>query len=444
MIQLVLQILSGAIAVFFLLAATISLHEREKRAAILFFSSSLVFLVIGMVSILGHIPVLPGNILTYCIAVGVFTLFFPYPGTKRIIISKPQHRIDERITMFSRAELEPGSDSWLSFYHAYPYLEKTDKKWRQQPGLGKPGSRFYSKLPVSAAEASFESISFMRDFRHFKGKKHAENSKPEQHADYIHHWLKLLGAYDSGICQTQPYHWYSIKGRGKKYGKQVHTSHQRAIALVTPMNKNLVNTAPQAPSMTESAHQYAVSGMVAIQLAAFISRLGYDATAHIDGAYEMVMPLVARDAGLGTIGRMGILMHPKLGPRCRIAAVSTNMPLPVDKAIPDKSLIDFCRICQKCTNVCPSAAIPKGKRKEIKGVLRWKINQEACYTYWTKAGTDCARCMSVCPYSHHNNILHRFIRMGIRNNILFRHMAVKMDDVFYGQKPAVKPNRKLS
>ncbi|HKK67226.1 MAG TPA: 4Fe-4S dicluster domain-containing protein, partial [Bacteroidales bacterium] len=154
--------------------------------------------------------------------------------------------------------------------------------------------------------------------------------------------------------------------------------------------------------------------------------------------------LLARDAGLGTIGRMGILMHPELGPRCRIAAVSTNMPLPSDNAKPDKSMLDFCRLCKKCANVCPSAAIPKSNRENIDSVSRWKINQEACYTYWTKAGTDCARCMSVCPYSHENNLLHRFIRFGIRNNIFFRRLAVKMDDIFYGKKPVTKTNRKFA
>ena len=38
--------------------------------------------------------------------------------------------------------------------------------------------------------------------------------------------------------------------------------------------------------------------------------------------------------------------------------------------------------------------------KEIDGVSRWQINSESCYTLWCKIGTDCGRCMSVCPYAH--------------------------------------------
>ena len=45
-----------------------------------------------------------------------------------------------------------------------------------------------------------------------------------------------------------------------------------------------------------------------------IRRLGYPARAHIDGNYRVIAPLVARDAGLGEIGRMGLLMTPRSRP----------------------------------------------------------------------------------------------------------------------------------
>ena len=51
-----------------------------------------------------------------------------------------------------------------------------------------------------------------------------------------------------------------------------------------------------------------------VQLAAAIRDLGYPARAHIDGNYRVIAPLVARDAGLGEIGRMGLLMTPRWVP----------------------------------------------------------------------------------------------------------------------------------
>ena len=89
--------------------------------------------------------------------------------------------------------------------------------------------------------------------------------------------------------------------------------------------------------------------------------------------------------------------------------------------------------------VCPVGAISKDPMKEIEGSSRWKINSEACYLFWCISGTDCGRCVISCPYAHPDNWFHRFIRWGIKNNLVFREMAVKLDDIFYGKKPKMKP-----
>jgi ferredoxin len=92
----------------------------------------------------------------------------------------------------------------------------------------------------------------------------------------------------------------------------------------------------------------------------------------------------------------------------------------------------------KCAHACPSNAIPFEDRREIDGATRWQIDSEACYTLWCKLGTDCGRCMSVCPYSHPDNLMHNLVRAGIRNSRVFLKSAVWMDDFVYG---AVPPSR---
>jgi len=178
---------------------------------------------------------------------------------------------------------------------------------------------------------------------------------------------------------------------------------------------------------------------MAVQVAQFIRGLGCDARAHIDGNYRVVCPLVARDAGLGEIGRMGLLMTPQLGPRVRIAVVTTDLPLVTDERNYDPTTIDFCVHCKKCADACPSRAIPFEDREEVDGARRWQVDSEACYTLWCKLGTDCGRCMSVCPYSHPDNLLHNLVRRGVRNSVLFRRLAIWADDLFYGKKPPPPP-----
>ena len=132
-------------------------------------------------------------------------------------------------------------------------------------------------------------------------------------------------------------------------------------------------------------------------------------------------------------------MTPKLGPRVRISVVSTNLPISYGQVVPDRTTLHFCHLCKKCARVCPSAAIPEGPREDIDGQERWKIDSERCYHFWTTSGTDCGRCITVCPFSHPDDAFHRFIRWGIKNNLLFRYLAIKLDDLFYGRKPAIRP-----
>jgi epoxyqueuosine reductase QueG len=148
---------------------------------------------------------------------------------------------------------------------------------------------------------------------------------------------------------------------------------------------------------------------------------------------------VARDAGLGEIGRMGLLMTPELGPRVRLGVVTTDLPLIPDQRGDDLSAIDFCRMCKKCAENCPSRSISFGDRQEIDGALRWRIDSDACFRYWNLIGTDCGRCMAVCPYSHPNNLAHNLVRWATRRSGAARRGALWLDDVFYGTRPAPRP-----
>jgi epoxyqueuosine reductase QueG len=132
-------------------------------------------------------------------------------------------------------------------------------------------------------------------------------------------------------------------------------------------------------------------------------------------------------------------MTPELGPRVRIAVVTTELPLVTDEPKRDPTVIDFCQRCSKCADACPSGAIPLGDRAMIDGVRRWRIDSEACYTLWCKLGTDCGRCMAVCPYSHPDNLLHNLVRRGVRHSPLLRRLAIRADDFFYGQRPPPAP-----
>jgi len=423
----VLQLITGTLLIIILIFSTVvSVKEKEWRAATRLFTLSLVISLLYII-----IPLIQGEVFQW-ISFGLFvitTLFALVILVPTRLFEKkadkinPKGQISEKTVMFSRRLLDPDTDRYKDYYKTHPEHEELDLNFRSKPGLLDDNTAFYDPLTFTASNAIFESITAF--YPNVDGEPAADkkNIDPNRLLQFIERWIKKDGAISMGVTETRDYHWYSVVGRGKDFGKEAQLPHTHAIAFTVEMDKELMDTAPQGPTVMESARQYMKAAVIATDLAMFLRKLGYNARAHIDGNYRLVCPLVAKDAGLGEIGRMGLLMTPELGPRVRIGVVTTDLALPVSKAVDHSHMISFCRICKKCADVCPSRAISFDDRKEIDGVRRWQIRQEACFTYWCIVGTDCGKCISDCPYSHPDNLFHNVTRALIKNSIVFRHFA---------------------
>jgi reductive dehalogenase len=363
--------------------------------------------------------------------VGVILFLAPIGGISRGN-DVPTGRFDERDIMFARARLQPDSPEYSNYYAMRPENQADDDKTRTLPGLLSPDASKANRLAFASAEASFSLTEALREAVDGPVAPVRSEFAIAQITAYIKRLAGYYGTYTTGITQLQPYHIYSHIGRGSgDYGAHITLDHRYAIAFTVEMDHAMMRSAPEAPVVMESARQYVEAARIALQLGFLIRSLGYPARAHIDGNYRVIAPLVARDAGLGEIGRMGLLMTPTLGPRVRLGVVTTDLPLIPDPRSDDTSVLDFCQICEKCAECCPSQSIPKGDREEIGGALRWRINADTCFRYWNVIGTDCGRCMAVCPYSHPDNPTHNLVRWGVRYSGLARRVALRMDDLLY-------------
>jgi len=368
----------------------------------------------------------------------LFVLLLPLGNPQSSQVQYGPTQLDERDTMFSRAELETDSDRYRAHYHRRPEHQLIDDQWRAKPGLLSPDSHYFDPLQFSASEASFQTVGALHGLVDGESADEQVKVDPVAAVHFLKGWAHKLGAVDVGITALKPEHCYSVGGRGDRYDQPVACDHPWALALTVEMDKDALDVGPAGPVVMESAQQYLNSGAIAVQLAVAIRHLGWKARAHIDGNYQLCCPLVARDAGLGEIGRMGLLMTPRLGPRVRIAVVTCDLPLVADVRRPDDTIHDFCLLCEKCADVCPGDAILRGRPGTVDGVERWQIDQAACFSVWCDTGTDCGRCMRSCPYSHPDTWLHRPIRWAIGRSHLARRVALVADDLIYGRRPPAR------
>jgi len=358
-------------------------------------------------------------------------------------------RFDEREIVFARnRSLRPGSEEYKTFYASHPELEAYDTKRRERGGpLGQLGAidgqsgaanAAATLAPTSIPQSlSGPALVFPEAHPALKGKR-IEMSADEA-TQRVKGFALNAGADLVGIAEINPLWIYSHRGEifhdnWQDWGKEIPVEHKFAIVFATEMNFEMVGAAPHTPTVIESMSNYAKGAYIATQIAAYVANLGYPATANHLRHYDAVLVPLAVDAGLGELGRLGYLMTKEFGPRVRLAAVTTSLPLVPDKPA-DIGVEDFCRICRKCATCCPSQSIPMADRTVVNGTLRWKLNEQTCFDYWGKIGTDCNICMRVCPWSHDRTFPHKLIVEMVSRNKSARRVFSLMDDVFYGRKP---------
>jgi reductive dehalogenase len=424
----------------------VSIRERERRAALLAFAAagagSLPFFVVTVLPRSIGFAVLTGVAIAGLAAVVVGVLPI---GSSVVENGRPAHRVDERDIMFARARLEPGSPEFEAYYAMRPGKRRNDDRTRSLPGLLARDSPLADPVVFAAAKASFDVCAALRDEVDGRVASTRRGRPAAEMTGVVKRLTLHLGARDVGVTALRPYHVYTHVGRGSgAWGDPITLDHRWAIAFTVEMDHASMRRAPAAPVVAESARQYVESARIAIQIATWIRRLGYPARAHIDGNYRVIAPLVAQDAGLGEIGRIGILMTPRLGPRVRLGVVTTDLPLTPDEPGDDTSVLDFCTVCKKCAENCPSRSISFEDRTPVDGGgRRWALDADSCFRYWNAVGTDCGVCMTVCPYSHPDNAAHNLARWAIRRSGTARRAALWLDDVFYGRRlrSATRPAR---
>jgi reductive dehalogenase len=373
-------------------------------------------------------------------------------GTKGLIVGEVK-RTDERDIVFARnRSLRPDSEQYKSYYAMRPEYEHYDTARRERGGpLGQLGliDRPKEKANVAATIASLAiPLSFSTPDKyspsaHPQSKMQQVKISPQEASQRIKGYTLNLGANLVGVTEINPLWVYSNRGEifhenWEDWGAEIDINHKYAIVFATEMAAELVGTAPHSPTTIASMGNYAKGTFIAAQLAGYIANLGYSATANHLRHYDAVLVPLAVDAGLGETGRLGYLMTKDFGPRVRLGAVTTDLPLVSDKPV-DIGVEDFCKICKKCANCCPSNSIPPGDPAEANGTLRWKLNAETCFDYWGKVGSDCNICMRVCPWSHATTFPHKIIRALITRNRFSRRLFNLMDNIFYGKKPKAKP-----
>jgi len=373
-------------------------------------------------------------------------------------------RFDERDSVFARERLVPGSPEELAYHALHPELVGIDERLARFIQTVDGPSQSADQLNGALYRGSFAPVASLALPDIVDGPladNRLEIARPAA-ALRIKALAHHLGADDARVGPLNPAWIYSHRGTppfferypanpphfsgvapesdGMRWGDPISLSHKTAISMAFAQDRLLLRTGGTPYSDLEVGRVYANSALVATQIAAYIRALGWSARAHHLRHYDVLLVPVAVDGGLGELGRCGYLIHPRLGANLRLVCVTTDMPLDTDPPV-DLGIQDFCAKCLKCATTCPPRAIPRGDPVQVRGVLKWKLDETKCLLYWGHLGSACAICQTVCPWSKPPSLFHRLVAEVAMRVPSARRMIIKADDLFYGRKfrPAPPP-----
>ena len=226
---------------------------------------------------------------------------------------------------------------------------------------------------------------------------------------------------------------------GQSLGQEIPEEYQYAVVMGFEEDYEMMKYSHTLIANATCSLGYSRMAITNAHLSDFIRNLGYEAIDCSTNDVALSIPL-AMLAGLGDLGRSGLLISPRYGPRLRLSKVFTNLPLATDSPI-DFGVTEFCDACMKCAEMCPSRSISFNERttepispSNSAGALKWPANGVTCRTYWGRVHRGCSICIASCPYNKADTWFHRMTLWLTDHARWAAPFFVAMDNLFgYGR-----------
>lgn len=200
-------------------------------------------------------------------------------------------------------------------------------------------------------------------------------------------YARTLGVSEIGFADVDPHLIFAEK--------RILFPH--AIVLVTEMGHDIIRTVPSKEGEQEILRTYYSLNVAANKLKRFLNERGYRAEAGPALGGEVNYPLLAEKAGLGAVGKHGLLITPSFGPSLRLAAVYTEIEnLPIAGENPHLWVRDFCERCNRCIRSCPAGAIYPEPHPFADGSLQ-RIDYKKCAVPFSRDHA-CTVCIRECTF----------------------------------------------
>lgn len=180
-----------------------------------------------------------------------------------------------------------------------------------------------------------------------------------------------------------------------------------AVSFTIPLSAAIVDSIDNAPTHTYFHHYRSINSYIdhlSLRCGRILAESGYNylpvpASQSVEGLQGIFSHKYAASlAGLGAMGKSGLFLSTKHGPRIRLGTILTDYPFTTE---PHESVCP-CGDCRLCADSCPAMAITGHAWEEDKP-REHILDARACSQYMKQhfqhigRGSVCGICMKVCP-----------------------------------------------
>jgi reductive dehalogenase len=272
-------------------------------------------------------------------------------------------------------------------------------------------------------------------------------SDPAAMSRHLKRAAKHMGADVVGVGKSHPYFFYggrvddgmpAADGSGPQNAEDLARRYPYCIVATVAWDYDLMQA--HRHHIGDAAYDFTLerTNLLLNNIEGYIKELGYNA---VRGAMNPQAAALA--AGVGELGRNGLIITEKFGARIHLTdCLVTDLPLVPDKPL-DIGVEDFCKVCRKCAITCPTNSISFEGKQTYNGVEKYKIKWETCYKlrpFVVQHWGQCLTCATVCPFTKPNSWWRTAaIKTLQRTPVPARPMVVKalkaVDDRFWGTIP---------
>ena len=156
-----------------------------------------------------------------------------------------------------------------------------------------------------------------------------------------------------------------------------------------------IETAPSVNCQIEAFRVYKVLGDIIIELTEYLKDQGYKSEAHHPFGGKLLYGPHVVAAGLGIMGKHGLIITPEFGPRQLWSMITTDANIPKSSKRNFDELEEFCKNCDSCIKNCIGGAVYEEPIKKDSGIFT-HIDRSKCIDSLLN-NNYCSYCSKICP-----------------------------------------------